>query len=145
MHAPVRLLFRFPTCASDPRNWVASFPSLPSSKSMMHDFSVDIVWYLLDDADRDALHQVRVKLGERPQDLVRTAATRQFQLLRQRGWKNQSTYLGDERICDRIIVNCATMQTMFRCGPYANKKSHSLSTSGNGGVQAHSVSTDGKA
>jgi len=43
------------------------------------------------------------------------------------------------------ITNCATIAKMFKCTPYAKRKSQRYSTSGRGGVQAHNVSTEGKA
>lgn len=55
------------------------------------------------------------------------------------------TYLGDPKISSLKITNCATIHNRFKCAPYANKKSHNLNTSGNGGVQAHNVNTLGKA
>lgn len=55
------------------------------------------------------------------------------------------TYLGLSRIVSLIRISWATMQRMFRCGPYANRKSQRWRTSGKGGVQAHMVNTDGKA
>ena len=55
------------------------------------------------------------------------------------------TYFDELSRSWRIMTSCATIHTMLRCGPYANKKSHSRKTSGNGGVQAQSVKTEGKA
>jgi hypothetical protein len=54
-------------------------------------------------------------------------------------------YLGELKIEFLKITSCATIHKMFKCAPYANKKSHNLSTCGSGGVQAHNVNTDGKA
>ena len=45
----------------------------------------------------------------------------------------------------RHSTSCATIHKIFKCTPYANKKSHKSKTSGNGGVHAHRVSTEGKA
>jgi hypothetical protein len=55
------------------------------------------------------------------------------------------THLELFKISVRINTNCATMHSRFKCGPYANKKSHSCNTSGSGGVHAHMVKTDAKA
>lgn len=55
------------------------------------------------------------------------------------------TYLGLSRMVSLIRISWATMHRMFRCGPYANKKSQRWRTSGKGGVQAHMVNTDGNA
>ena len=55
------------------------------------------------------------------------------------------TYLGLSKIVSRVLINCATIHRILRCGPYANKKSQRWSTSGRGGVQAQSVNTDGNA
>lgn len=119
-------------------------PFKVGSKSVRDDLGVDIVGNLLDDSNGYALDQIGVELGKRSEDLVRTLHLLSITLLSEsRLWGR--TYLGDCRICERMIVNCATMQTIFKCGPYANKKSHNFSTSGNGGVQAQSVSTEGNA
>lgn len=110
---------------------------------------VDIVGNLLDDANGDALDEVGIERRKRPQDFIRAGRDTLesgFLCVSIPGVdEERGAYLGDCRICERIIVSCATMHRMFRCGPYANRKSQSLSTSGSGGVHAHSVSTDGNA
>jgi hypothetical protein len=76
------------------------------------------------------------------EDSVGTApllATVQF------GFGGMSTYLGLLKISLLITTNCATIHSRFKCGPYANRKSHNCRTSGSGGVHAHMVSTDAKA
>lgn len=112
----------------------------------MYDLGVHVIWDLLNDANRDALDQIRVELWERPQHFVGAVESMSVSKhLAEWAKRERWTYLGDSRICERMMVSCATMHTMFKCGPYANKKSHSLNTSGSGGVQAHNVRTDGKA
>jgi len=44
-----------------------------------------------------------------------------------------------------LLINCATMHRILRCGLYANKKSWRWRTSGRGGVQAQGVNVDGNA
>lgn len=42
---------------------------------MMYDLGVHVVRDLLNDTNRDALYQIRVKLGERTQNFVRAGGT----------------------------------------------------------------------
>ena len=55
--------------------------------------------------------------------------------------KKEPTYLWAANNSFLMSSNCATTHKIFKCGPYASKKSQRINTSGNGGVHALRVST----
>jgi hypothetical protein len=123
-----------------------SHPPLPRRSAtrillgVADDLGVHVLGDLADEAHSDADDLLCVEAGEVAQDLVGARGVRE-------GQKRtvSSTYLGLFKMSVLIKTSCATMQSKFKCGPYANKKSHSCRTSGSGGVHAHMVKTDAKA
>ena len=109
---------------------------------MMHQLLVNLVWYFSDAIHSSLNHPFRLELREISQHTAWTVEwNSQQQLVGPLETLDAHAYLGLANNRSLININCAQMQSTFRCGPYANKKSHSCSTSGSGGVQAHIVNT----
>jgi hypothetical protein len=109
---------------------------------MTDNLSIHILWNLAREAHSNANNLLRVERRQTAQNLVRT---RSHSLAIVHSSSPIQTYLGLFKISVLINTNCATIHKIFKCGPYANKKSHNCKTSGNGGVQADIVRTEANA
>lgn len=99
--------------------------------------SVDVVGDLFDEWECDFFDRLGLKWWEGAEDFGWTilALASRMRVLQ------KGRYLGEFKISFLNITSWATMQRIFKCTPYAKRKSHNLNTSGSGGVQAHSVNT----
>jgi len=123
---------------------VLFFPTWNSSLRVAHNLRVHVLRNFPSKAHSNANNLLRIQAWQISQNLIRTIPLSAYTLKPGSSLSSFEgvclTYLALSKISPRINTSCATIHSTFKCGPYANKKSHSFSTSVSGGVHAHMVS-----